>query len=139
MKHLFLTASIAVLAASCFKKDDNTNAKCPIAGMEGDDCQTETRAKLIGLWQAENYNPAIAKASATTDVHLMHFAGFQKTMIQASFDGAQIKISNQRINDTVSVSGVGEVYKDEVLKINWSYTLTFKGAPVPVNENWVEL
>lgn len=139
MKNITLILLSILFFSSCFKKEYDPNAKCPISGMEGDDCKTETREKLVGLWKAENYNPAIAKASATTDVHLMHFAGFQKTMIQAAFDGAQIKISNQRINDTVSVSGIGEVYKDEVLKINWSYTLTVKGAPVPVNENWVEL
>lgn len=138
MKNITLILLSILFFSSCFKKEYDPNAKCPISGMEGDDCKTETREKLVGIWKANKYNPAIAKASATTDVLIFHFAGFKNTFIPASFDGNKIEV-NARINDTVNVSGIGEVYKDDILKINWTYILNVKGNTISVNENWVEL
>lgn len=148
MKNLILLAAIAVLASSCWKNEVTPDATCSIAGMEGENCNIETRDKLVGLWassdttagkQIEFYG-SIGKAGPVTDILIFDFAGYDSTMVQARLDGDLITIDNQRLNDTTIVSGSGKVFKrgDSLLTIEWAYTITTNAMPIIGVGTWVE-
>ena len=148
MKNLIFAALVVVLASSCWKNEVNPDAKCAIAGMEGANCDIETRDKLVGLWASNggvtskqvDFYGGIGKAGPVTDIFLFDFAGYDSTMIQARIDGDRITFDNQQLNDTVTVSGTGIVNRrdDSLLTIEWAYTLTSNATPIAAVATWVE-
>lgn len=148
MKNIILATVIVVLASSCWKNEITPDAKCTIAGMEGENCDIETRDKLVGLWASrdnvtskqEKHFGSIGKASPVTDIFVFDFAGHDSTMIQARLDGDRITFDNQRLNDSTTVSGTGIVFKraESLLTIEWAYTLTTPSSTTSAVSTWTE-
>lgn len=130
---------MTLFATSCLKADPT----CPF-GMEGPDCETDTRQKLIGTWTAKDnwtdtYFPGIAKGNGPGELMLIGFAGIKTSGIVAELYKGKISFENHRINDTLSVSGTGVLNQNsDTLKINFSYTLVSPGSTRNCSGVWIE-
>jgi hypothetical protein len=142
---LFLAASLLTIGAfsttimtSCDKDD-----KICDAGYEGDDCNVEVRAKMIGSYTAADVNTAdasdapsyvaqISNGNAVTVVNIANFSGggsvggFSNLVvsnIESSGDGVSFSIPTQTPdNDGYSVSGSGN-FNATTKKITIQYTI----------------
>lgn len=143
-----LFALAIVLMFSTCKKDPCKDVVCLnggtciigicdcITGYEGDDCGTESRAKVIGTYSVtDNCSSSggstytVVVTVSSTDVANMLISNFWDSFtnsVVVSIDGDDITIANQEPdNDDFTISGSG-TYSNGT--ISFSYTITDEGT-----------
>lgn len=137
----FLITSLIISVSSC--KEDETctpdncsNGSCSSGacvcstGFEGTECETEQRAKFLGLFSFSencngstfNYNAAISKGPAVDNVILYDFYALPNTTISAKVYGQNITIPQQTIvhdGNEYSINGSGSI-SGKVLTLNYT-------------------
>jgi len=112
------------------------NCNCP-AGYEGDSCQTETRAKYVGSYQAADicsssgsstYNVTVANGGQITEVSIANFWDAFTNAVVATVSGTTVTIANQDPdNDGFEVQGQGTFSAKRggvAASIAFNYTIT---------------
>ena len=137
----FLITSLIISVSSC--KEDETctpdncsNGSCSSGacvcntGFEGTECETEQRAKFLGLFSFNencngstfNYNASIGKGSTVDNVILYDFYALPNTTISAKVYGQNITIPQQTIvhdGNEYSINGSGSI-SGKVLTLNYT-------------------
>ena len=131
---MFALMGMSVLTLSSCSKDED----CP-AGMEGKNCDIETRTPMLGTYNATDketgsgdvftYSPAITTNATVTIVNISKFSDFYvgsgeivTSNISKSGNNIAFSIPSQKPDGLYEVSGSGD-FNSSTNKITLTYTL----------------